>query len=349
MKYRMNQRLTLMEEKPDGGRQMYIEFLKGISILTIVLFHLDYDYVHGAPAVWSKLIEQFFYATRIFIFCSGFGLYYSYLRHPMPYPTFLKKRLTRVYVPYILIVFVCFFVPYTYQENDRISALLSHVFLYKMFSPRYIQSFGPFWFVSSIIQYYLLFYLIVRMKEKLKNDRLFLGIWVFLGLVWWTLNQCIGLRDKIDFVYDACVLHQGWIFALGMLAAERLRRNHSITIRVWQLILGFVLLFPVYAVLNHFLYDMNEIPRSLLILCGFTILWCCSGKIFRKFGCRLGSISYEWYLTHLLILQGLFLAVQPEGFPRQAALGAAGLVITVFAAWLYHLGVSKLFFPKRAR
>ena len=130
-------------------------------------------------------------------------------------------------------------------------------------------------------------------NEKLKNDWLFLGIWVFLGLVWWALNQCMGLRDTPDIVYDACVLHQGQIFALGMLTAERLRRNHTITVRVWQLILGFVLLFPVYAVLNHFLYYMNEIPRFLLILCGFTILRCCLGKPLRKFGCRLGSISYE--------------------------------------------------------
>ena len=92
---------------------------------------------------------------------------------------------------------------------------------------------------------------------------------------------------------------------------------------------------------------MNEIPRFLMILCGFTILWCCLGKPLRKFGCLLGSISYEWYLTHLLILQGLFLAVQPEGFSRQAALGAAGLLITAFAAWLYHLGVSRLLFSKQ--
>ena len=343
MKNWLNQKLTLMEERPDGGRQMYIEFLKGISILTIVLFHLDICYVDGAPVIWSKLIGQFFFATRIFFFCSGFGLYYSHLRHPVSYPVFLKKRFIKIYIPYILVVFVCFFVPYTYQEADRISALFSHIFIYKMFSPRYIQSFGPFWFVSAVFQYYLLFYLIIRMKEKLNNDRLFLGIWVFLGMVWWSLSQWVPeFRISLGFVFDVCIFQHGWIFVLGMLTAEQLWRYHTVSVRVWQQILGLVVLMPIFLVMAHYVYHVSEIPRSLLFLCGFTILWCLSGKTVRRFGCWLGSISFEWYLTHLLLLEGLFLAFRPEGFTRKAELGAAGLVITAVAAWLYHCFIQRL-------
>lgn len=72
-----------------------VNFLRGYSIFTIVLMHLLQSY--PLPG-WAMKATSFGGAgVHVFILCSGFGLYLSYLNKPLDYKAFLRKRFGRVY------------------------------------------------------------------------------------------------------------------------------------------------------------------------------------------------------------------------------------------------------------
>lgn len=74
-----------------------VNFLRGYSIFTIVIMHLVG--MLGISGIWEKAAAFGGAGVHVFILCSGFGLYLSYLRKPLGYIAFLKKRFTRIYMP----------------------------------------------------------------------------------------------------------------------------------------------------------------------------------------------------------------------------------------------------------
>lgn len=67
-----------------------VNFLRGYSISTIVIMHLVG--MLGISGIWEKAAAFGGAGVHVFILCSGFGLYLSYLRKPLGYIAFLKKR-----------------------------------------------------------------------------------------------------------------------------------------------------------------------------------------------------------------------------------------------------------------
>ena len=74
-----------------------VNFLRGYSIFTIVIMHLVG--MLGISGIWEKAAAFGGAGVHVFILCSGFGLYLSYLSKPLGYIAFLKKRFTRIYMP----------------------------------------------------------------------------------------------------------------------------------------------------------------------------------------------------------------------------------------------------------
>ena len=67
-----------------------IDFLRGFSIFTIVVMHLLQGY--QLPNALYKITSFGGAGVHVFILCSGFGLYLSYLYKPLKYVEFLKRR-----------------------------------------------------------------------------------------------------------------------------------------------------------------------------------------------------------------------------------------------------------------
>lgn len=93
---------------------------------------------------------------HVFILVSGFGLYLSYMRKPLGYVEFLKKRFGKVYWPYAVAVLLWgMWVLFT-SETFPVKSVLSHLMLYKMFDAELDVSLCyPLWFISTIIQFYI--------------------------------------------------------------------------------------------------------------------------------------------------------------------------------------------------
>ena len=143
---------SYLEIASGGKRIMLVDYLKGFSIFTIALMHLM-SYMPSIPSPIITLSAIGGTGVHVFFLCSGIGLYTSYLHHKTGFAAFLKKRFFKIYAPYILVVIVSFMLPWMYTGDDKCAALLSHIFLFKMFIPQFEESFGTHvWFVSTIFQ-----------------------------------------------------------------------------------------------------------------------------------------------------------------------------------------------------
>src|ERR1700743_2135666 len=195
-----------------------IDFLKGYSVLSIVIYHIGQQL--NLPGGVARMIDFGGTGVHTFIFVSGFGLYLSHLRKPLSFPQFLKKRFTKIYIPYIIIVsasaLLSLLIP-IYANSAY--AFFGHVFLYKMFDDDIMSSYGyQLWFVSTIIQLYLIFPLLVRIKERL-------GGWTFvllglaISIIWGVF--VVSTRRAGMRIYNGAFFLYLWEFMLGMVLAEK--------------------------------------------------------------------------------------------------------------------------------
>lgn len=322
-----------------------IDFLKGYSILSIVIYHLCQSL--PLPYLLLKAIDFGGTGVHTFIFVSGFGLYLSHLKKPLGYLAFLKKRFSKIYIPYILIVsltaLISFFIPI---YDNSLYAYLGHVLLYKMFDNNIITSYGyQFWFISTIVQFYLLFPLFVKLKDKLRPAPfLLIGLAVSIG---WGILLIFTGKDMYRN-WTSTLFQYAWEFFLGMLCAEWLVKRD---IKFWEIKKVYLLLLTVAGIalygllaLKFGVYGMvlNDIPA----LFGYTSL---SILLYRLKIPGINSLllftektSYPLFLVHMLVLKLVLFFAGRSGIAFNWMLLALTLLVCYIASWFLQKLFSRL-------
>jgi len=312
-----------------------IDFIKGYSILSIVLFH----YFQGMfiSPLFDKAI--YFGGTGIhtFLFASGFGLFLSQMKKPLSYGAFLKKRFTKIYLPYIItvtvIALISLIIPlYVNSWN----AYFSHLFLYKMFNNDLIGSYGyQLWFVSTICQFYLLFPLIVWLRKKIPgNGFLLMGLCIS-----WTWALVVLLLQRDGFRnWNSFFLMYLWEFMLGMYCAEiYIARNYAFwKIRKGLLIgiaIGGIAIYSLMAFsLGRAGKEFNDLPGlfGYGALCVF--VYSLGIKPVNRFIFFTAKISFSIFLIHFLVLNLVQAACRLAGITWSWIMPIPSLVICFLAA-----------------
>lgn len=313
-----------------------VDFLKGFSMLTIVLYHylnkLELPpYLHTASRFGGT-------GVHLFVFLSGFGLYLSHLRKPINYFAFLKRRLSKIYLPYIIIVlisaFIALFVPI--YENS-LYALGGHFLFYKMFDESIVGSYGyPLWFISMILQFYLAFPLIVWLKKVFTGNS-FLIASLTISLSWSTLVLYLG--NESLRVWNSFFLQYLWEFALGFMVASWLKNKNlqfELNIRPWQSFTLGILACTIYALAALKGGDQAMLFNDIPAFFGYSLLaiWLyqtANTKI-RSFFLFTGNISYSLYLLHVLCLM---IALQFKESVNLFALLGVSLISSYTLAYYY--------------
>jgi peptidoglycan/LPS O-acetylase OafA/YrhL len=318
-----------------------VEFLKGYAIFTIIIFH--YLQALKLPVPFSELI--FFGGTgvHLFVLLSGFGLYRSYLKKPIPYTLYLKKRTGKIYFPYIVLVlisaFISLFIPI--YENS-LYAFGGHVFLYKMFDESIMGSYGyPLWFISTILQFYIAFYAIVFLAKRF-SYKYFLLICLVLSIAWTFLVVAIGKEP--ERVWNSFFLRYLWEFALGMVIAAKLKENNYHlafkTKTIWFLIIG-LLNCAVYAFLAMQGGNIGKMLNDIPALIGYSsiaiYIYMMNIEMINRFFLFTGRISYALYLVHFLVL---LLALHVLKMLPEVAVISLALLVTYLLAFTYQKAIS---------
>lgn len=296
-------------------RKQYIEildFLKGYAMLTIVVFHLFQKM--DLPEIILQVINLGGAGVHSFIFISGFGLYLSHLKNPLPFTGFLKKRFLKVYIPYMitvtLVALICIFIPIHTLSWGK---YFSHLFLYKMFVERFIGTYGyHLWFISVIFELYLVFPLLVWFKKKMPGIG-FLVVGIIVSQLW---SLIVLLLNKAELrTWNSFFLQYVWEFMLGMYFAGKLFNGGFVfwEIKKYWLILLSISGVSLYIYFSLKLGNIGRLFNDIPSLIGYTsfgvLLYTLKNKYLNKFLVYTGIISFALYLIHfavkLLFIEGL--------------------------------------------
>lgn len=319
-----------------------IDFLRGYSIFTIVLMHLLLGNVNG---IFAKGILFGGAGVHVFILCSGFGLYLSYLKKPLGYIDFLKRRLGKVWVPYAIVVLLWGVWYASTKGFFPVREVMSHLLLYKMFSAELDVSLCyPYWFISTIVQFYLFWPLIVRLF-RLNGGGIFM---LLLSLVWSTIVGLLGLQDQRPC--GSFFMQYLWEFGLGMWAAEKCmkgKKNHSLfdisSYKWWWLIAGAIGGMGTSAFMawsDGLMKLYNDIPSLFGYLSLALIIYKINIGFINKFYEWSNRFSYELYLLHMLVF-ALIAYMVGANIPLAFRLTIC-FVLAYLASWSFWMIVNKL-------
>ncbi len=197
------------------NRILFIDYAKGFAMLSIVLYH--YLYVLKINPTLKKAVMFGGTGVHFFLFLSGFGLMLS---KTTAVQTFYKRRLLKIYTPYILCILILFVINAVILINPTVNvyALLGHIFLFKMFDNSITASFGvQFWFMSTLIQLYLAYPLLVWLLKKFQI-KWFLITTIIISVAYWLFLYKMQLGNIR--VYNSFFLQYLWEFGLGMVLAK---------------------------------------------------------------------------------------------------------------------------------
>lgn len=251
--------------------------VRGILAIGIILCHVNYY-----NNIFSKVG---FLCVGVFFFFSGYNLCYSLYNRDNYIQGFLIKRIKRVYIPFVIINIVYILVM---QEKQNILRKIIGIDL----------AVGILWYVERVLLIYLVFYILTRyLRKQLFNRKLLLGILV------WLLSG--GLFILLSISYDMNLVFPlsfivGWVFAI---------KNDSIKTDIQS---KFMSIIAIYVCFYIVLWGLGYIgtfaiiqvrylfmPVMLSMICGLV-----SMKIDfeNKILTFLGSISYEMYLVHSVVV-----------------------------------------------
>ena len=318
-----------------GHKNELISFARGIAIASIVMMHLIQKNLTILPGFFKKAATIGGTGVHIFFFCSGFGLYLSFLNNPQTFCSFIRKKFLKIYMPYILVVAVTAFIPFAYDGN-RMQAFLSHAFLYKMFSPEYEISLGyQMWYISTLFQFYFIFIGLCRIKSKMKPNNFALGA-LCISFFWWVGTYILGVSDTR--IWGSFCLQYLWEFALGMNIAQFLNLGNKISINIQTLeITTFVGLGigTVLALYGNVLAAFNDI----FVFMGFgsliILIWIYLPYNYKKVVNWISEISYELFLVHTLVFTVVFHLFPMNSYP-QLLIGIIAVGFSLVIASLYH-------------
>jgi len=307
-----------------------IDFLKGYSMLSIVIFHIGQEL--NLPGAVARMINFGGTGVHTFIFVSGFGLYLSHLRRPLPFVAFLRKRFSKIYVPYVLTVIVsaaiALFLP-IYPSSAF--AFFGHVLLYKMFFADIMGSYGyQLWFMSTIIQLYFLFIPLTRLKERM-TDRAFLVIGLAVSISWGVLIVAMGNASLRN--YNGAFFLYLWEFMLGMLLAGKFYREGYAfwKMRVVWLVLLSIAGIGCYGLMALELGAYGRLLNDVPALVGYTslsiLLYRLKLSWINRFVLFTSKFSFALFLVHMLVLQLVILLVSRLGVIFSWSIGLGTLAL----------------------
>ncbi|MFD0794955.1 acyltransferase family protein [Mucilaginibacter litoreus] len=283
-------------------RNDFISFARGFAILTIVFYHYIIKTV-GLPGVVIQLANLGGGGVHLFIFASGFGLTFSSYKG---YFSFLKKRFVSVLIPYYVTIVLIFCLSILFKVYmPSWPAFLSHIFLYKMFIEKYVGSYGTqFWFISTIIQFYLLFPLIKAFTVKLKPLHA-LTISLLLSLSYSLIVAILGYSSLR--VWNSFFLQYLWEFVLGMVVAQTGLLNHMEKIKNWLWVLGclisYLIMFVMVKYWPFYGKNLNDVFSFAGYFCVAVLAYKMASSIdvVKKVIFWVTGFSYALFLIHMLV------------------------------------------------
>jgi peptidoglycan/LPS O-acetylase OafA/YrhL len=251
------------------------------------------------------------------MFLSAYGLCKKYFNVNFKYFPYLKERLFKIYPAFLFsIVAWLLYIGLTNGGIAHVLEVLNDNWLSLFYKLTFISNFipgelytinGPWWFFSLIVQFYILFPLIIRMVKKYGE----LSLLILAIASIWSLGH---LQSLVEFPLTGTVFGHLPELCFGVFLAQR--KTFSIPYLIIPLL---VFLFSLSNFYQFFWYFSFSLVLVLLLL-AFHFLFKISNDYMRRVVVFLGSISmYIFYIN---------------GFMRQPWVSKAAAV----HEWYFNIG-----------
>ena len=334
----------------------FITGLRAIAIFLVFLIHSGGGGLRELGGAYNLFIHFGKYGVPMFFVISGFTIFHQLNSNNYSFSKFLKMRVLRISIPYFPIILLLFlyinmggvqFNDWANKFNDgaiSIDNLIAHLTYIASFNLRYANTIiGVEWSLHIEIFFYLtLGYLIANqfLKVNFRSMSFALCASVFISILFLYLAYSNTL-DKL--LVHWMPFRYAWMFVLGgfgyyyrdivnlNLAEKTLYKLSNVSI-ILSIACVFILLNfkaingvstineGVFAVLTFMLIVFVRDNASLsVILTNKVFIW-------------LGSISFSFYLMHILIIE---MKLANYFFTNDTLLFLINILVTVFISYLW--------------
>jgi probable poly-beta-1,6-N-acetyl-D-glucosamine export protein len=283
-----------------------IDLLRFICILAVISIHVTTRLIEASGFALQKVpLALFFnqisrFAVPLFFLISGFVLELNYSFHSN-YFSYLKKRVNRLFIPYIAWSAIYYYFLYTNHTRSFLSSLLDGSASYQLY------------FIPSLLLLYIFFPLIHKFYDFFANKwtLIFLGI-LQLGL----LYQDYYLSPLL-FIYPIKIVFLNYyVFILGIVASRNMDYLMSIvdkfkiSLIILTIFLGNYVFFEgrtFYLATRNYLYFYSQWRISVLL---YTLLFGgLSYYLLNKVNLsesvvkKLSGLSFFVFFIHVIVLE----------------------------------------------
>lgn len=300
----------------------YRSTLMGIAILWVIFYHFGFH----TPG-FSHIARFGYVGVDIFMFLSGFGLFYS-LNKNNNLGTYYKKRIVRIFPTYFIVGIALSL--FCYPTENLWNYLWRCSTLGFWTNGIYYE-----WFIPSIIMLYILFPLVFSLLKhnRIKSYKFIIALSIILATIA-VFNYTI--IDNWHFL----LLYRVPVFLYGVLTAYYLTNDYSSKEFIWVTLCGLIIFIGFFVVptsRTRYIAFTFLTPMLLSIFC----LLIKNTTIINKLGGVIGKASLEIYLVHLIFLK--YLRTNTISFREVFFdLSTVGLaVISVFIGIILHKLITK--------
>lgn len=253
--------------------------IKGVSSIIIVIHHVTQRM--ESPGILFLFRRSGYLAVSLFLFYSGYGLMKSYNSKNDYLQGFWTKRMSKLVIPFILSNIIFILIDLAQGNRFSIYEILIYTLGIKLID-------GVKWYVIAIIILYISFYISFKYLDKNKAI-----INVFFMITMYII--ACKLIGKGEWWYNTI-----YNFGVGIIVAQYYESLLSIISKNYiKLLISIFLMFLLTFRFNSNIL-INFLSSILFILLCICIL--AKVEIGNKITYQLGTISYEIYLMHMLIL-----------------------------------------------
>lgn len=319
-----------------------IDYIRTISILGVVLIHTTTKILEASGYAlnnfyWTLFLNQIArFAVPLFFLISGFVLELNYDFH-QNYWAYLKKRLSKIFIPYVFWSVIYYFLIYNNNQDNFIKVILTGDASYQLY------------FIPTLLIFYLIFPFIHKARKYIIN----FPVLAILGVVQiYLLNQDYFTRQ---FTFPDPIrisLLAFFVFIFGIFAARfkgvtfKASRTIIYTLILPIIYLGFYifnegrnLYFKTYDIKSFYSQWRPDVLIYTILIFIFLFLVFENKSFGSKIVKTLSRLSFLVFFVHVIVIEILWRIFgydfyRASGFSILFFLSVSGLSFLI--AYLIH-------------
>jgi len=280
--------------------------LMGFAILSILLLHFCQDvafynthmsYVNRFSHIYLRFFSSF--GVDLFIIVSAIGIYYSWNKSKN-LKDYIYKRINRVVIPYFMIAIPYFIVINFILHNNSFIYFIKDLFFISFFE----SGNSIFWYIITIIIFYILFPLLNKIINETKCRKIYLILMIIIDII---INYLIYKYNFIQyskiilFLVRIPTMFIGTYIAKKVYNKEVVNKNTVLLLVLLFFLVNFMFVYDFKYIIHNFFYSRYlTIILSIIIMYSLSLLLeYLDNKVINKILDFFGKYTLELYIFHV--------------------------------------------------